>query len=159
MHPCARSWVQPNGRRLALHALACHRQGCSSSPCSSFSADSACTQLRQPPSALACGRCTVLPLRHECMADSECILSAACVALQVRRNNWKYQSGLLPESQGAGALPAASWQRAPHAVRLCLRPSAWLYLPCRPVAVCRNRVRLIGNEPAAHFSLENGVLE
>ena len=28
VHPCARSWVQPNGRRLALHALACHRQGC-----------------------------------------------------------------------------------------------------------------------------------
>ena len=53
VHPCARSWVQSNGQRLALYALACHRQGCSSSPCSSFFADSACTQLRQPPSALA----------------------------------------------------------------------------------------------------------
>ena len=47
VHPCARSWVQPNGRRLALCARACHHQGCSSSLCASFAADSACTQLRQ----------------------------------------------------------------------------------------------------------------
>ena len=38
--------------------------------------------------ALACGRCTALPLLHEAMADSLCILSAACVALQVRHDNW-----------------------------------------------------------------------
>ena len=53
VHPCARSWVQPNGRRLAVYALACHHQGCSLSPCSSFSADSACTQLRQPHTPIA----------------------------------------------------------------------------------------------------------
>ena len=77
---------------------------------------------------LACGRCTVLPLPHEGMADSLCILSAACVALQVRRDNWKYQSGLLPESQGADAIQAGGGS-ALHAARLCLRfPCAWLYL-------------------------------
>ena len=30
-------------------------------------------------------------------------LSSACAALQVRRHNWKYQSGLLPESRGVAA--------------------------------------------------------
>ena len=49
----------------------------------------------------------------------------------MRRNNWKYQSGLLPESQGAGALPAAAAGSALRiAVRLCLRPKR-VALPCR----------------------------
>ena len=48
------------------------------------------------------------------------------MALQVRCLNRKYQSGLLPESQGAGAIQAGN---ALHAARLCLRfPCAWLYL-------------------------------
>ena len=106
--------------------------------------------------ALACGRCTVPPLPHEGMADSLCILSAACVALQVRRDNWKYQSGLLPESQGADAIQAARWQCTPCCTALLALPMR-VALPCRPVAVCRKG--LLGDEQAAHFTLENGVLE
>ena len=73
VHPCARSWVQPNGRRLALCDQSCHRQGCSSSLCASFAADSACTQLRQ--AHRLCWRaadaesCPELPLPNECVAD------------------------------------------------------------------------------------------
>ena len=74
------------------------------------------------------------------------------MALQVRRDNWKYQSGLLPESQGASAIQTGS---ALHAARLCLRFPMRVALPCRPVAVCRKG--LLGDEQAAHFPLENGV--
>ena len=75
------------------------------------------------------------------------------MGLQVRCLNWKYQSGLLPESQGAGALPAGS---ALHAARLCLRfPAA----RGSTLLACRCRKGLLGDEKPAHFPLENGVLE
>ena len=78
------------------------------------------------------------------------------MALQVRRNNWKYQSGLLPESQGAGALPAGGALRMLYGSALCLAPKR-AALPCRSVAVSRKG--LLEDEQAADFPLKIGVLE
>ena len=83
-----------------------------------------------------------LPLRNECMADFECILSCACVARQVRCLNWKYQSGILPESHQACAS---------HACGSTLH---------RPVAACARRVfYVLRDEQTDQFHLENDVLQ
>ena len=81
-------------------------------------------------------------------------LSRVSTRPKVRRNNWKYQSGLLPESQGAGG--AERPERAPHMLYGLLAPKR-VALPCRPVAVCRKG--LLGDEQTDEFPLENGVLQ
>ena len=73
------------------------------------------------------------------------------MALQVRRNNWKYQSGLLPESQGAGALPAGSALRMLYG-SACAQARGSTLQACRCVQAGSTRGRAV-----AYFLLENGV--
>ena len=76
------------------------------------------------------------------------------MALQVRRNNWKYQSGLLPKSQAAGALQAGSALRMLSYGSACAQARGSTLQACRCV-----QEEYSGDEQSDHFLLENDVLQ